>query len=418
MSSPPQTAITSSPSMQTSGRTWKVTGSASRRLILLVALLALAAAGLFAQRAWFSPEARERRLAAMSLDHLEKRAGDSRDPLLFSHLARARTEVGDLPGAIAAAEQATQLDPHSGRRRATLGTLLLSAGRDTEALAQLQQALQDDPSVVDPYLGLALFYQRYEAWDRVAVLAETAATIDPRSLSAWMLRGDAAAQLGQQQRAAEYYQQAARVAPRSPLPRARAARARLAADDVDAAERWARDAVHVGPKEPAAFAALGYVLLKRGSERLPEAISCLEQAIALGETTGDAYLGLGRAYQRQGRYLDAEQQFRFALRADHSRNDARYGLFQVLKAQGRDAEAAVVDREFRDWTRLQEQRARASDSVTLHPKTPEKWFALARIEAKMGLWDSARRVVESGLRRAPNDPAGLKLRAEIDRNVR
>src|SRR5438132_7425747 len=64
----------------------------SLRLFLLVGLLALAAAGLAAELAWFSPDARERRLAATPLDRLEKRAADSRDPLLFYYLARARSE--------------------------------------------------------------------------------------------------------------------------------------------------------------------------------------------------------------------------------------------------------------------------------------------------------------------------------------
>ena len=54
------------------------------------------------------------------------------------------------------------------------------------------------------------------------------------------LRAEAATHLGLKPQAAEYYDQAGRVAPGAPLPRALAARARLALDDVDAAERDAR----------------------------------------------------------------------------------------------------------------------------------------------------------------------------------
>jgi tetratricopeptide (TPR) repeat protein len=386
----------------------------TRRLIFLVGFLALAGAALGAQRAWLSPEARERRIAATPLDQLEKRAGDSRDPLLFYYLARGRSEVADMRGAIAAAEQAVQLDPNFARARASLGTLLLSAGRETEALQQLNAARDADPGSVDAYLGLALFYQRFEGWDRVATFAEVVTRLAPENVSAWILRGQAAAQLGQQQQAAGFYERAAGAAPQAAVPLALASRARLALDDVDAAEKEAREAVRLDPKDAGALAALGFALLRRGKERLPEAARAFEQAIALGETSGDAYFGLGRAYEQQARFLDAEQDYRLALRADHTRNDARYGLFQVLRAQGRDAEARTVASEFHDWVALEEQRNRAHDRAAAHRDDPRAWFALARVEARMGLWASARRNVESGIRRAPNDAEGRRLRVEIE----
>src|SRR5207248_5822221 len=107
-------------------------------------------------------------------------------------------------------------------------------------------------------------------WDRAATLAATATTLDPHNLSAWILRGNSAARLGRKQQAAEYFEQAARAAPHSPLPRVLAARARLDLDDVEGAAGQAAAAVRVGPKDPGALTVLGDVLMRRGPEHLAD----------------------------------------------------------------------------------------------------------------------------------------------------
>ena len=125
----------------------------------------------------------------------------------------------------------------------------------------------------------------------------------------------------------------------------------------------------------------------------------LERSIALGEASSDPYAKLGRALQLQGN------------------NQARYGLAAVLRAQGRVAEASAAQREFHTWVRYAEQRNILHDRVAVHPDQAQGWFALARLNAKMGLWSTARRLTLSGLRRAPADEAGRQLLAEIDRHA-
>ena len=149
------------------------------RLLFLSGLLVAALGLLVAQRIWFSDEADHARLNRMSLDQLEKQAPASADPSLHYYLARRRLEVGDAVGAKEALDESLRLDPHFSRARATLGTLLLSSDEDQRALMELQQVIRDDPTGIDGYLGLALLYQRNEAWqkqEQAATMARLVAT--------------------------------------------------------------------------------------------------------------------------------------------------------------------------------------------------------------------------------------------------
>ena len=388
------------------------------RLGLLAAILALCLLALAAQRMWLSPEAREARLSRMNTQAMEAGAGRSRDPLLHYHLARRRLEAGDIAGGIEALETVLRLDPGFSRARATLGTALLATDQDQEALLHLRQVVEDDPSDVNGYLGLALLYGRHESWHLQEKAAATATEVDPNHVDAWILRGQAAERRRDPGEAARCYERAAVLAPRQARAHALAAHGSFLLGQLDRAEQHAVTATQVEPKNPAGFAALGEVLLRRGRSRSEEAVSAFEKAIALGESGGSAYQGLGEAFQLQRRYLDAEQQFRLALRADRSRNEARYGLARVLRAQGRTDEAAAVEREYREWQRLAQQQTILNDRVSANPENEKHWFALAQLYVRQGLWPQARRTVLSGLRRAPTDPLGRKLLAEVDRNAR
>lgn len=367
------------------------------------------------QRYWFSEEARTRRYAGQTVEQLEKEASTSRDPLLHYSLAQRRVEVGDVNGGISALETVLRLDPHFTGARATLGTVLMSVDQDQEAYLQLQQAIRDDPASLDAYLGLALFYERQEAWHLQAEAAAGATRVRPESPDAWLLLGKAKVRQQDYGEAARCFERAAAAGPTKVEPRALAAAAQMSLGHLDAAEVEARAAVRVQPRAPVGYAALGEVMLRLN--RLPEAREALERALSLGETSGTASLGLGRVLQQQQQYVEAEQQFRLALRADPSRNQARYGLMQVLRAQGKEEEAVAAEREFNDWTRFQSQRVALNDRIARNPQDPRSWFALADLYTRMHLWRQARRTTLSGLRRAPGDPKGQKLLGEIDRNA-
>jgi tetratricopeptide (TPR) repeat protein len=290
----------------------------------------------------------------------------------------------------------------------------MALDQDPEASLQLRQAIEDDPQSADGYLGLALLYQRNQAWHLQAKAAEMASQLEPRNGDAWILRGQAASAQGDHGAAADYFARAQQAARSDPRPAALESGERTALGDFKRAASLARKAVTLGPKQAGGYAALGAALSRLGRDRLPEAEEAYSTAASLGDDSGQANLGLGRVLLRQRKVVEAEQQFRLAVRRNPAVSDAHYGLAQALTAQGKDAEAREAERQFRRWVKFDEESARLHDQVALHAEDARAWFKLARLYADRELWQPARRMTLSGLRRAPADAEGQKLLEMID----
>lgn len=390
----------------------------TKRLSALLCVLLLAIFVAVAHALWPSPQARERSLAGWQRERLEREAEKgSRDPVLFHTLARRRMEAGDFPAAGEALEEALRLNPKFTRARATLGTVLMALDQDAEAVLQLKQAIQDDPTSADAYLGLALLYQRNEAWALQAQAAEIVTQLEPRKPDGWILRGEAVAQQGDHQKAAELFEKAAELAPKQARPRVLASAERLALGQFEPAQSLAEAAVRLEPKYAPGWTALGNVLLRQGPAEHGEAEKAYASAVSYGDDSGQAHLGLGRTLQLLKRPTEAEQQFRLAVRSHPELTEAHYGLSQVLREQGKEPAAAAAEKEFQRWVRFKEQATKLHDRLVLNPDAADDWFALAQLYAGMGLDASARRFTLSGLRRAPAHPQGKKLLEQIDRNA-
>lgn len=376
--------------------------------VLLVLLLLFGALQIY--RAYFSAPAREARLQKMDLAALEaesRRRGS--DPAVFYHLARRRTEAGDLQGAEEALRWALRQEPGNARIRAALGSLLTSQEKYEEAVLQFRQAASDNPMEADVYLGLALLYNRHEAWRKMADTARLATEADPENPAGWGLLGDAHSHLKDHKKAAEFYEQAASLDPDNAQISAQAAFERILLGDLDAAEKYARQAIRAAPRSPIGHSALGQVLLRRGGSHIEEAGEAYRKAASLGAPGGAVQFGLGQVLLRQGRPVEAESHFRLALRADRLLNQARYGLLQALEQQGRRAEAERYRAELESWNRFDRQRIRLHDRVVAEPEKAHLWFDLAELHAEKDLLESAVRFTRSGLRRDPGSTRGHRL---------
>jgi tetratricopeptide (TPR) repeat protein len=382
----------------------------SKRLIVLSICLLAAVAGLVFVYLRPTPERQERQWSAWSRERLEREAerrpGDAR--LQFA-LARKRMEAGDGASAETALEAALRSDPKFARARATLGTLLLNRDEDPQAVLQLKQAVRDDPACADGYLGLALLYQRNEAWALEEQAADLATRLEPENNAAWLLKGEAASRQGDHQKAVGCYEKAAALRPTEANPLTLAAQEQLALGDFAKAEALARKAIALQPKFPRASTVLGQTLMRLGKARYPEAEKALANAAAFGDDTGRAHLELARVQALQGRPAEAEQQFRLAARDNPSMSEAYYGLSQSLRVQGKTQDAGAAESEFRRWVQFKERAAKLHDQLLVSPDDSARWFALARLYAGMQLWSDARRYALAGLRRAPTDEAGAKL---------
>ena len=129
-------------------------------------------------------------------------------------------------------------------------------------------------------------------------LADDAEDVDALSLIARLGRAS-----GQVTIAAEAYERLGRLDPQDAVPMVQAARMRLAAGSVDAAEALARSAVGRDEGNVEAWQALGRAQL--GSGNLAGAIKSLEQARTLEPSHGWVLNNLGFAYLRASRDPEA-----------------------------------------------------------------------------------------------------------------
>jgi tetratricopeptide (TPR) repeat protein len=97
--------------------------------------------------------------------------------------------------------------------------------------------------------------------------------------------------------------------------------------------------LEIDPGHPEANGELGAVLIAK--DRTPEAIPHLELAIRSKPDLWPAYQQLGQAYATQKNYARAEEILKRDLAHDHD-GGAHYQLAQVLRAEGKTAEAAKL----------------------------------------------------------------------------
>ena len=114
----------------------------------------------------------------------------------------------------------------------------------------------------------------------------------------------------------------------------------LGRGDLDEADRLARLAARVNPDHPWLLAVQGMVLLHR--QQLPQAHVLLSKAAKLAPNDIQTRYGLGLSFLAQGHWAFAEQAFRGVLEKNPLPYGMRHMLADVIRLQGRHAEAAEV----------------------------------------------------------------------------
>ena len=162
-----------------------------------------------------------------------------------------------------------------------------------------------------------------------------------------------------------------------------------------------REAVRLDPADPRRRADLGRALASEG--RYAEAEVEFRQAVRLDPANPAHHANLGRALVAVGRYAEAEAEFREAVRLDPANPGYRAGLGRALAEAGRYAEAEA---EFRE-------------AVRLDPANPGYRAGLGRALAEAGRYAEAEAEFREAVRLDPANPghrAGLgRALAEVRR---
>ncbi len=213
--------------------------------------------------------------------------------------ARLRAE-GRFADSLAYLERAAALAPKDPAIHADLGSSLIACHRAEEALESLERALALDPDIAFAHyhLGLALVSLGREGQALGAF--EKASALAPRMALAHRRRGALLHGLGLTRRAAAAFRAAAAVA-ENPAQRLR--------DNARALRIEGRD---------------------------EEAKGVLLEAKSLNPKDGETLEVLGRLYAEEGRFAEAEKEFRAVLEYSPGNASAAFQLFQAVTAREED----------------------------------------------------------------------------------
>jgi len=151
---------------------------------------------------------------------------------------------------------------------------------------------------------------------------------------------------------------------------------------------------HVEEGQARAWLSLAHVIEKQKPD---EAVAAYQHAAALMPKDPEAHLSAGRLLEGQGRFADAEAEYRQALAVDGSSTDTLTGLANIYMRGQRFADAADVLRKL----------------MALHPDDASAHMQLGRVLAAEGKNSDALTELQTAAKLAPSDAALQRDLADV-----
>ncbi|MGB7710849.1 MAG: CHAT domain-containing tetratricopeptide repeat protein [Microcoleus sp.] len=217
-----------------------------------------------------------------------------------------RYDAGDLEGAIAAFEQALEIDPKFHIAWNGLGNALGDLGRNTEAIAAYEKALEIDPKFYGAWNGLGIALNDLGRNTEAIAAYEKALEIDPKSHIVWNGLGATLGDLGRNTEAIAAFDKASKIDPKYHLAWNGLGNVlRELGRNTEAITAFDK-ALKIDPKYHYAWHGLGVTLKDLG--RYSEAIAAYDKALEItGDQYWEAWFNRGLAFLNSGRYFEAIQ---------------------------------------------------------------------------------------------------------------
>lgn len=357
-------------------------------------------------------------------------ASRSRSPEGYLGLGGVYERRGDWAGASATYRQAlAQLDPGvSGRVSSALADLQRRQGQFDQALASYQDAVRQQPTLIQGYVALSQFYtQRGDPASALGVLRQ-GLSLHPASPELNEALARVEASRGNVEGAVEIYKQALEMSPGSldlvfSLANlyASVGEPELAAAEVETArQRW--------PGDTRLLARSVSLLIDLGQPG--EALSTAARLTSLAPGEAESWLALGQAHQALGQFDRAEAAYRQATQQEPGSPETWLALGQFLSQRGEDEEAVValneasrVDRnaaaphlalaEIQEREgRLRESRSEYLVAAGLDAADGQALVAVARLEQRAGQVEAAQEHLRRALVASPAEAGVYLERAE------
>jgi arylsulfatase A-like enzyme/Tfp pilus assembly protein PilF len=324
-------------------------------------------------------------VGGMSARNLEDRPrADPKDTIALYNLLQLAGEdsvAGRYDEAAAKVQQALREDPNIIEAYSRLGNIYTKAGRHADAVTAYKRALALDPEHLQSTFNLALSYRALGQVDEAIVGFERTAQLDPRSGRTHFQLADIYMQRGEPTRALEVLTKGLSLDIDRPPFLVKLGEAYLELERYDEAEQVLSEALRLRPDVPRAQYNLALVQEQRGDAQAARA--AYEAEVGVNPKNYGAQFNLGRILARQGRIAEAAQRFRASIDA---RPEFAEGHLYLAKA-------------LLDLGELQPAEQAARQGLSLKPAAtiaPLGHYVLADVYSRLGRdGDAAREVTRA-----------------------
>jgi Flp pilus assembly protein TadD len=210
------------------------------------------------------------------------------------------------------------------------------AGRDAQALACFNRAVQMQPDFAPAHLNQGVSLQRLGRWQESVMSLSQALALDPGSSAPWNALGVAMRQLRQPAEAAQCFEKAVSLAPDFAVAHTNLGAVLRELHRLDEAVDSHRKALALQSQSSQAWNNLALALRDLG--RLDEAMDCFRQSISLHPHAASVWSNLGVTLGMAGRLEEAAQCHEEAVALQPGDPDLQWNRAQGLLALGRFSE--------------------------------------------------------------------------------
>ncbi len=317
-------------------------------------------------------------------------------------------EMGQYAEAGKYLAEAARQNPNSSRHAASLGEALLGSGQVAEAVQVLEADVEKHPQAIASIALLGHAYVQLRHYDKAKETLAKAVTLAPEFTNAYHGLVTACVNLGQKEEAKRYGEKLVALKKvdeqahrdrlkEDDLQRVRRNAAKvyvevaneyIANGNTELAERYLFRSRELAPELPAACEVLSWLYVRQG--RKNEAISMIQQMLAVGDNVLSAQMRAGSLLAELGDTAGAEKAYRRAI---------------VLTPELAGGYAALAGMLAQQINRAAEAQTLARKAAELEP-TPQYLVLLANASLAARDMASARDALERAMALAPTD-AGI-----------
>jgi tetratricopeptide (TPR) repeat protein len=299
---------------------------------------------------------------------------------LYNLLKAAATDsaAGKLDAAIEKVQQALAEDPGIIEGHTALANLYLKAERGKDAVEAYKRALALDPEHLGATFSLALAYKQLGDFDAAQAGFERSKSLDPRSGKARWQLADIWMQRGQFPRAEQELTEALELTVDRPSFLLKLGECYIEMRRLDEAEARIRAALDEKPDLQVAHYDLG--LIHEARNQPAEAMRAYETELARNPTSYSASFHLGKLLDRAGRPVDALARFRETVSSNPTFAPGHLYLAKALLDAG-------------DLRGAEESARRGLDLKPAAEARPLGHYVLADVYNRLGRGDEANRQV-------------------------